>query len=148
MLRVFLGQETFDEHFIPLIYYILDQSESVSMEKLTKTAQDVLSKEKGDQVMTLAEKLRMEGKLEGKREGRLEGKLEGKLEGALQEAREAVVDVISVRFGSASIFIIEALENLNDISVLKKLRRDALKADTEQDFAEILQSEIPEEYLG
>ena len=122
------------------------------MEKLTKAAQDVLSKEKGDQVMTLAEKLRMEGKLEGQREGRLEGKREGKregkLEGALQEAREAVVDVISVRFGSASIFIIEALENLNDISVLKKLRRDALKAETEQDFAEILQSEIPEEYLG
>ncbi|KUK15715.1 MAG: Uncharacterized protein XD53_0853 [Petrotoga mobilis] len=47
---------------------------------------------RGEIVMTIAEKLRNEGKLEGKLEGKVEGKLEGE--------REFAVRILSKRFGN------------------------------------------------
>ena len=68
-----------------LFHYLLNGSEHVTVTFLQTLAERL--PQHGDNIMTLAERLKQTGREEGRMEGRMEGREEGKLEGKLETAR-------------------------------------------------------------
>ncbi len=60
-------KETAMEYFEVVIRYIMNAKEGIDEKELVKIAKEI-SSERGEEIMTIAEKLRMEGKKEGKME--------------------------------------------------------------------------------
>ncbi len=81
--------------------------------------------------MTLADRLREEGKIEGKQEGKLEGKREGKLEGK----RESVLRALEIRHGGYPEGVREELEGVSDPAALDRLLEGAFRSDSLEEFA-------------
>ncbi|RMA72586.1 hypothetical protein C8D75_1249, partial [Petrotoga olearia] len=70
--------------------YLLNVREDITIEDILKVQKEIMPG-RGEIVMTLAEKLRNEGKLEGEREGIEKGKLE--------DRKEVAIKLLSKRFG-------------------------------------------------
>jgi flagellar biosynthesis/type III secretory pathway protein FliH len=64
---------------------------------------------------------RDEGRQEGRQEGRREGQLEGRLEGRNTAARELLLDLVRVRFGTCTPSIRARIEAIQDEARLRKL---------------------------
>ena len=71
-----------------LIRYILEVRDELDPADLQRAIQAKLSKGAGEEVMTVAELLREEGRQEGRREGHQEGRQEGRREGRQEGRRE------------------------------------------------------------
>ena len=75
-----------------MLKYIIEKGESENTSKLLSVFQEIVPQEKRGNIMTIAERLKQEGKeigfkngkIVGIKKGKLEGKLEGRLEGKLQ----------------------------------------------------------------
>ncbi len=80
-----------------------------------------------EEIMTIAETLRKEGKLEGKLEGKQE---------ALQED---IVEILELRFQSVSYSIKKQIEEISDPAILRQLHRLAVQTESLEAF----QKEIP-----
>jgi len=57
---------------------------------------------------------------------RIEGKQEGLSEGILQKGREDVIDVLTIRFSDVPPSLVEAINQIEDPSLLKTLLRQAI----------------------
>jgi len=84
---------------------------------------------------------RLEGRLEGRAEGRLEGRLEGRAEGlrqsreqVLQTAREAVIEVLMIRFGKVSKKLMSMINQLDELMLLKILLQKAVTSESLAEF--------------
>ncbi len=66
-----LPEEEVHEWFEECMIYLLNVREDVTIEEILKVQKEIMPG-RGEIVMTIAEKLRNEGKLEGEREGKLE----------------------------------------------------------------------------
>jgi len=75
-----------------------------------------------EEIMTIAETLRTEGKIEGKIEGKQE---------ALQED---ILEILELRFQSVSYSIKKQLEEISDTAVLRQLLRLAVQAESIEAF--------------
>ena len=102
-----------------------------------------------DWLMSLPEELAADFKAELKREeeaGRMRyvtsieriAKQEGIEEGKIEIARENIIIVLEVRFGKVHLNICESVNLINDLSVLKKLHRNAILISSVEDFAELI----------
>ena len=67
-----------------------------------------------------------------------EGIEEGKQRGKVEIARESVVEVLAVRFGEIPSNVLENINRINDISVLKSLLRDATAISSMEAFVELV----------
>lgn len=76
---------------------VLDEDE-LSLQQIKEIAEQAISKDTGEYIMTLAEKLRNEGKLEGLVEGGKRGEKRGQKMGKLEGLREAVELGITLKF--------------------------------------------------
>ena len=65
-------------------------------------------------------------------------KKEGIEEGKIEIARENIIIVLEVRFGKVPLNICESVNLINDLSVLKKLHRNAILISSVEDFAELI----------
>ncbi len=74
----------------------------------------------------------------GLKKGRQEGRQEGMQEGMLKTSREAIVDILQLRFERVPASLHEMIEALDDPAVLKQLHRDAVTVRSLDDFAAIL----------
>ncbi|NJN14036.1 MAG: hypothetical protein HC815_41670 [Richelia sp. RM1_1_1] len=103
--------------------------------------------------MSLPEELAADFKAELKREeeaGRMryvtsierlakqEGIEEGKQRGKVEIARESVVEVLEVRFGDIPSDVLESINRINDVSVLKSLLRNAIAISSMEAFTELI----------
>lgn len=59
-------------------------------------------------------------------------------QGAVQNAREAVLEVLEIRFEAVPPELIEAVNQIEDISVLKQLHRQAIALDSLEAFQQLL----------
>ena len=84
--------------------------------------------------MTLAERLREEGKLEGKLEGKREGKREGKLEGKLEHARKVVIMLAQDKFDFLNQTLINDLKSIESLEILDRLFVKTLSCESMADF--------------
>ena len=75
-----------------------------------------------EEIMTIADTLRKEGKLEGK------------LEGKQEALREDILDILELRFQSVSYSIKKQLEEIADGTILRQLHRLAVKTESIEQF--------------
>ncbi|WP_040016034.1 hypothetical protein [Desulfobacter postgatei] len=101
---------------------VLDEDE-LSLKEIKEMAEQAISKETGEYIMTLAEKLRKEGEERGKLEGKLEG------------LKETIELGITLKFpGDIDTVMIE-VNKIDDLKTLVKIK-EAIK--TAKDSSEIL----------
>ncbi len=93
-----------------------------------------------------------EGKREGRREGRREGFEEGiekgrqegiekgRQEGIRLGLYEAIALGLELKFGKKASFLTKKIKNINDISELKRLKKEVLRAKTLEEFIKAINS--------
>ncbi|MBD2143220.1 hypothetical protein H6F39_18150 [Anabaena sp. FACHB-1250] len=75
-----------------------------------------------------------------KQEGIEEGLQEGRQLGVIQSSQDSVIEVLETRFGEVPITIINAVNNINDSSVLKTLLKRAISIPSLAEFEQFLPS--------
>jgi len=124
----------FFEQLIKYIFELFELSTDLIKETINKQ-----TKKGGDKIMTIAAKLRKEGRQEGKQEGRQEGKLEGKQEGRqegkLLDKFEICLTLIENGSDDNFIFKITAISPQH-LSALHQLRNE--KGDKTREYLESL----------
>jgi len=115
-----------------LVRYILNAE--LSVPALNERIAKIHAKPLKAKAMTLADRLREEGKLEGKQEGKQEGLLEGRL----RALRESVLRALEIRHGGYPEGIREVLEGVNDPAVLDSLHENAFRSNSIEEFARTL----------
>jgi flagellar biosynthesis/type III secretory pathway protein FliH len=73
-----------------------------------------------------------------KQEGIEEGLQEGRQLGVIQSSQDSVIEVLETRFGEVPITIINAVNNINDSSVLKTLHKRAISIPSLAEFEQFL----------
>ena len=73
-----------------------------------------------------------------KQEGIEEGLQEGRQLGVIQSSQDSVIEVLETRFGEVPITIIDAVNNINDSSVLKTLHKRAISIPSLAEFKQLL----------
>lgn len=124
-------KETGLQYFESLIKYIFSNVEDITPEKFQSIVSNSLSEDKGELIMTLAEKLRNEGFQKGLA---LAEKLrnEGLEQGLEQGLLEGIEFAVSIKFGDTDDCksIIAKIKNIRDISQLKALKGKIKSAKT------------------
>ncbi len=125
LLQTLMEKETGLQYLEVVIRYlasVLDE-ERLSLKEIKEMAEQAISKETGGYVMTLAEKLRNEGKIEGKLEGEAKG------------LRNAIELGMTLKFPVDIEAVMVRVNQINDIVILDEIT-EALK--TAKDSSEIL----------
>jgi predicted transposase YdaD len=65
-----------------------------------------------------------------KQEGRQQGREEGREEGKIEEAREGILDVLEARFVVVPASIVKEIRGIDELAVLKALRRSSARVGT------------------
>jgi predicted transposase YdaD len=126
--------------FEMVIHYLLNaEIDSERFEsRLRKVSQSNLKKS----AMTLAQQLtqkglekgRLEGTQKGLEKGRLEGTQKGLERGRQEGLQEAILETLSIRFGSTPTGLVEAIRNVEDEKLLRSLHRASLQVDSLEAF--------------
>jgi predicted transposase YdaD len=91
---------------------------------------------------TIADVLRQEGREQGLEQGREQGREQGLeqglTQGALQTGREAVLEILDIRFGRIPATLARQIQTLDDPAFLKHLHRQALQVDSLEAFEALL----------
>lgn len=128
-----LGDEVWDESLLfsisesaleQLLRYVLDAD--LGTPALKERIRKIRIKPLKDKTMTLADRLREEGKIEGKEEGRI------------QALRDAVLHALEIRCGGCPEGIREAVGAVNDLGNLKRLFENAIRTGSIEEFAQKL----------
>ena len=77
-------------------------------------------------------------KQEGLQQGLQEGLQQGLQEGMLREARDAILDIVEVRFGAVPASIGQILNTIEQLAVLKALHRKSAVVHTLDEFQTVL----------
>ena len=101
--------------------------DELSLEQIKEIADQAISKETGEYIMTLAEKLRNEGAIRGRQEGEIKGEIKG-LKGGIETA-------IILKFPEDMDMMMTLVHKIESLDTLNKVN-EALK--TKQDRADIL----------
>jgi len=104
-----------------ILRYILNAD--VSVPQLKKRLGKIQIKPLQSKTMTLADRLREEGKLEGK------------LEGQMRAFRTSVLRALEIRHGSYPEGIREAIEAIDDLHRIEALLESAIRSDSLEEFA-------------
>lgn len=118
------------EYIEAILKYIVNAAPTgnISYEDLRVAVDEALPDKGGEIMPTIADTLREEGMQQGVQQGMLE------------EAREAVIDNLEMRFDVVPQSIIKIINGIDDIWILKSLRRKAVKAISLDEFMKILDS--------
>ena len=116
LLRTLMEKETGLQYLETVIRYlasVLDEDE-LSLKQIKEMAEQAISKETGEYIMTLAEKLRKEGEERGKLEGKLEG------------LKETIELGITLKFPEDIDIVMFEVNKINDVEKLVKIK-EAIK---------------------
>ncbi|NBV85926.1 MAG: Rpn family recombination-promoting nuclease/putative transposase [Verrucomicrobia bacterium] len=119
-----------------ILRYIVNAD--VTIPQLKERLGKIQTKPLQSKTMTLADRLRQEGKLEGKLEGEREGIRRGKEEGQLRAFRTAVLRALEIRHGAYPEGIRDAIESMEDPNRLEALLESAIRSDSIETFAQKL----------
>lgn len=122
------------EYVETIIRYVINASDTVSLEELKHIIVHSYFQQKEGELMTLAEQLRREGHQRGLQQGLQQGLEKGQLEAT----REGILDILEARFNTAPQEIVETLKAINDISVLKQLRKKAAVTEGLEEFKKMV----------
>ncbi len=74
----------------------------------------------------------------GKKEGIKEGKQEGIQIGSLKEAQATIIDILSDEFGKLPASLTQSIKSIDDLSYLRKLRKQALRIESLEAFDQLI----------
>ena len=127
LMRELMEKKTGLQYLEIVLRYLFGTVDGVSTEKIKEIVGQALSDREGDFIMTLAEKLRMEGEIKGKKEGKKEGLMKG--------LKQAIELGMSLKFPDKVYAVMSGINKINDTNVLEKIK-DAIK--TAKDDSEIM----------
>jgi predicted transposase/invertase (TIGR01784 family) len=129
LLKNLTEKETGLQWLEVFIRYIVSarQEEDLSAKNIVEIAEQAMSKETGEYVMTLLEKLRNEGRLEGEQKGKLEGEAKG--------LKEAIELGITLKFPGDIEAVMTEVNKIDDPETLKEITKAIYTA---KDISEIL----------
>ncbi|MGB4263406.1 MAG: Rpn family recombination-promoting nuclease/putative transposase [Fervidobacterium sp.] len=112
-----LPEDKFERFVEACITYILSVRDDVDIGTIEKESREILS-ERSEAIMSVAERLRNEGRLEGEAEGRRKGKIEFVLKNLSKKFGEDLTDEMKEKIQKADEKTIDYIgENLLDISL-------------------------------
>ena len=117
-----------------IIRYVINASDEVSLKDLKTIIEQSYFQKKEGELMTIAEQLRKEGHERGLQKGREQGLEQGLQQGQLQDARDSVVDILEARFEIAPQDIVKELKGIDEIAVLRQLRKKAVVVGSLDEF--------------
>ena len=130
-----------------LLRYLFGNIEDKDMDMVKDILEKTISEEKGGSIMTtIAERFRNEGMQQGLQQGMNKGMRQGMQQGMhkgiqqgmqqgiAESAKEAVLETLDIRFGFAPKSISKRINSISDVSVLKKLRREAITKSSIEEF--------------
>jgi hypothetical protein len=82
--------------------YVFEADEALTVDDLRALVANRVGKDVEEEVVTLADRLREEGRITGERAGRVEGRVEGRAEGEQRQQRKIVLKLLALRFGPPS----------------------------------------------
>jgi predicted transposase/invertase (TIGR01784 family) len=123
LMRELMKKDTGPQYLETIFLYLSSAVNEVSTEKLKGIVEQAFSGREGEYIMTLAEKLRMEGKLEGEIQGEIKG------------LRQAIELGMTLKFPDKIYSVMAQIMDINDINLLVKIK-DTIK--TARDDSEIL----------
>jgi hypothetical protein len=93
-------------------------SDALSLKELKTIIEQSYFQKKEGELMTIAEQLRMEGHLE--------------------DARDSILDILEARFGIIPQYIVKELKGIDEIAVLRQLRKKAVVVEGLEEFKEMV----------
>jgi hypothetical protein len=114
LMRSLLARETGLQYLETVLRYVFSTAENITMDELKNMVEQSVSKEGGDTIMTLAERLITKGIEQGIEQGVCQGLLEGIELG------------LSLKFGAKGLKLMPAIEDIKDSKLLKALK-EAIK---------------------
>lgn len=69
-----------------------------------------------------------------------EGHEQGLRQGKIQEAREGILDNLEARFDVVPASIVREIEGIEDLPILKALRRNSVKVSTLDEFKDLMKN--------
>ena len=125
LLKTLMEKETGLQYLETVLRYLTSvvNQDELSLEQIKEIAEQAISKETGEHIMTIAEKLRNEGEIRGEIRGRQEG------------LKEGIEIVLSYKFPEDVDMMMVLVNKIEDLDTLNKIK-EGLK--TKQDRAKIL----------
>jgi predicted transposase/invertase (TIGR01784 family) len=125
-----------------IIRYVINASDVVSLNDLKTIIEESYFQKKEGELMTIAEQLRREGHQkgleQGLQKGREQGLEQGLEQGQLEDARDSILDNLEVRFGIVPQDIVKELKSIDEIAVLRQLRKKAIVVEGIEEFREMV----------
>jgi len=118
--------EAVDLYFTAVIFYIVSTSDQLAVEDIRDIFKNSTLSKQGDNIMTIAEKLKKQGRQEGRQEGRT------------VSTRKNILQFLKFRFGSTAPGIVAALNAIDDPEKMDHLYTFALRCDSMEEFTERL----------
>jgi predicted transposase/invertase (TIGR01784 family) len=124
------------EYLETLLRYVSSAAETLTEEDLREVVEEVLAQEGGMLMSTIAEKWVEQGMQRGMQQGMQRG-LE---QGLVSDAQEAVVDVWEARFGEVPVEALQVIGRLDNLIVLRQLRKKAATAGSAQELVQAIRA--------
>ncbi|MCP4689014.1 MAG: hypothetical protein GY859_13250 [Desulfobacterales bacterium] len=105
----------------------LAPDDNIHFEDVMSVAKESLGERGGAIMHTIADSLIDKGKQQGMREGIQLG--------IIQKSREAIIEVLDIRFGLVTRSIIKTLNGISEPELLGMLHRNAVRTESIEDFA-------------
>ena len=145
LLKELSEKKTGLQYFESLVKYVFSNVDDITVDKMQAIVDNALLEDKGEYIMTLAERLRKEGLEQGLEQGRtLAEKLrkEGLEQGRGEGLFEAVELGVSIKFGDTeeTRAVIEKVKTVKNVELLKALKESIKKAETPSDLIRIIDS--------
>lgn len=131
LMKTLMEKETGLQYFETVLRYLFSTIDDISAETIREAAEQTLSGKEGEYIMTLAERLRNEGRIEGEIKGEIKGEIRGEIRGL----NDAIELGMTLKFSDQVDPVMAEVRKINDLGTLIKIK-DAIK--TAKDASEIL----------
>jgi len=126
LLRELTGKKTGMEYLETVLTYVSRGTDKVDEEDVRCAVEEAFPQIGGDIMPTLAEKWIKQGLQQGLQQG------------ILQKSREAVIDILEVRFKVVPQSIVKTLNEISDSSILKILHRKAVEVKSLEEVGHLI----------
>ncbi len=141
------------EYWKTTMIYLMTGAPGIDLDKLKETASRTVSPEKGEEIMTIAEKLIRQGEERGIQKGiekgiakgLAKGLVKGIYQGKLEAARQSVIEVLEVRFDEIPWDIRENILDINNLEFLEELHKVSIRCENLEAFQNILNQGMKEQ---
>jgi predicted transposase YdaD len=123
LMKTLMEKETGLQYLETVLRYLFNTMDDISAEAIKEVAEQALSAKEGEYIMTLAERLRNEGRIEGEIRGEIRG------------LNDAIELGMTLKFPDQVDTVMAKVKKINDLDTLIKIK-DAIK--TAKDVSEIL----------